>query len=1217
MRRVLLAAVMMLVVTAWAHGVPQIGTEKGLYVLENSVLRAEVKQTALDRIIYKPTGQEVVPSNWKGVTNLVVNAPRPPKGENCWLFQNSFHKHRKYDVATGESEATLTVNFDWGWVADTQTAYYTVKQQITIFADKPYLRVRYYITAQRPPEKTPTSFYIQGTGPRGTHLVEPADPLRIEKFGSAKLSGMCSDPSSYWFAYWDQSSGHFTAFLHPGQTDPTRCLFTRGQWYVARWKEPFLDQPGQSYSEELWLVAGQIQGQDSTQIAQAAKEAYEFIGKHQPILAALRSPYVNHKELLRQTAHLRADGNGEHIVFKNERLYVDGKPFLLFAPWGAIPERFPLYKKYHLTGVMGAPKHLDACAEHGLMLVTAALEWPHYRGEKLEAHINSLKGHPAALAWFLADDYGGVSPAMLDNVERIRKCETHLPTVADIIGYDADRRGASAFVDICAPYTYPAPIRTYRWYADYLDHNMKNMGRQFNWTCPQAKGYSLFAGTGQAGFFNQFPTAAQMRLQTYVGLACGIRGFMYFSGGHLINHKLSELGIVCLEVEPLTELIVEAAKVPGGVVADNDQIDVRRVDWQDHTLLFLINHRPKSQRWPTGELAPTFTVTVFGARDRSAYSMTLDEDLRLNPPRQSGDDLQVDVSGLDVAAMVLLTADQEYAQGLQQELERLRPEGAEFARTTNKYMAEKIYGILDKLGRMQAPLGRAPEFYHRAVRGIDSANTFTGQRRVARMLRAALGEALAQADALADYAPHYARNSILITVWQLPQFMASFNFRALKQAAPPQLTPPPPVEPMGGPRSEPPKPAPLEVGEVLIGAKQGDPARFVVPLDAATIYCVFQQSKSGSYLRRYADEAAYRAGWDDFVAVPNDNLHLAVTLCRPAEDMQLYLGARSARESFGVITTQPLEVGEELTGPVLSVQQPVAAYELPAAKGDSFQVTVTAAKGGTLDAKLCQVYPRYAQILASARISGGGTQSLRCTLPDDVPLVVLIERIGGSGTFTVMAQQITEQVMPEIAVEPFPGVKFALYGEDTHRFSQILADHGMDGEQLWGKLAETDLSQYEAIILLTNAIKYDEAGELHANAERLRKYVRDGGRLVVFQQNGKETWDSSILPYDMALRIAQFNGTPILADEKLFPNVDATEFGGGVVGYYPIIVAETDEHWRYLAYTDNTKQEALLAACDYGRGRAIINQFAVLDRIGEQVMRSLMMQTVRYVLEGD
>ncbi len=1197
---------------------PQVSKQDGLYILENDLLRAEVKYSELYRVTYKPTGHELMSPGWHGVINLCGKSPVPGKEEPTWLFQDSLGRNRKYEIAAPADQATLIVNFDWVARPGDQPPYYAVEQKLTIFDDKPYLRVRYHIVAKQPPDPPPASFMVQSSGTQGTHFIEPDGQLRVEALGEARLAGMRTDPNSYWFAFWDRPTGHYTAFLRPGQTDPTRCMFYKASWYVSRWAEPFLGKPGQTHAEELWIIAGRIDGDDPAPIAQAAQSGYAFAESHQPIMATLQSPFVTHEELVAQSKHLRADGKGDHIVFKNERLYVDGKPFLLFAPWGAIRDWFATQKKYHLTGIFGGIGSADAAAEHGLKFVPSALEWPKKRGQELEEHIRNYVDHPAIIAWFLQDDFAG-DLSMLANIEQIRKVDTHRPTVADVVGYDASRRRASAFVDICSPYTYPAPIHTYHWYADYLEHDQRIMDRQFNWTCPQARSYSHFAVTGQStDYYIEYPTAAQMRLQTYLGLAHGIRGFMYWPVGGLVDYKLSELGILCLEVEPLTDLIVEADKNCAAASADNDQIEVQRIDWGRHTLLFLLNYRDKSERWPTGEPARKFRVTVKAMPpEAKPYSMTFDQDLQIARPRRSGEDLQFEVSGLDVAAMVLVTADAAYAADLQRACDQREPEAIEFATTTNQYMAGKVHGLLSKLAGMNAPLGRGPELYNQAVARLASEATFTGQRQVARLLRQALGEALAQADALADYAPRYAQNSLLINVWKLPQFMASFNFPMLKTGAAAKLDPPPAIDPMFS--SDPPEPAkPIEVGTIVTGGEGRGSQGYAADLQADSTYCVFLHS-GGRALPLYADEAAYLAGASDFVGLPNDNLALTVSLCRPAAPLQLHFAVPNSATAFGLVAAQPMAIGQELTGPELAAESPVAVYELPAKKGDSFEVTMQAAPGCRFDLVLCQAHSRYGQVLTSSRSDGQQPLALRGTLPDEGPLTVVVERYQGEGGFTLAAAALAEQVLPQRAVNPFAGVKFALYGKDTSNFLAILAAHGIAGDHLSGKLVATDLSQYNALILLTNCVMYDETDELQANAAKLKQFVHDGGGLVLFQQNGRGTWDSTILPYPMELLIGSTTTAPVLADERLFTGVKPEEFVSGDrrVVYYPVKVAGTDGNWRYPAYADEDREQGAVAVCGYGQGRAIINQFAVLDRIGEPVMRSLMVETVQYVLHAD
>ena len=1214
--RMLLVATVLIACGGAVLGGPSVSKQEGLYILENEFLRAEVKYTELYRLTWKATGQELMSPGWHGVINLCAKSKVPGKDEPTWLFQDTFARNRKYQIETADDQATLIVNFDWVARPDDQPPYYAVEQSITIFAGKPYLRVRYRIVAKQPPDPAPGSFMVQSSGTQGTHFIEPGGELRIEELGDARLAGMHTDPESYWFAIWDKPSGHYTAFLRPGQTDPTRCVFYKGTWYVSRWSEPFLAKSGQSYSEELWIIGGKMEGAEAAPIVQAAQDGYAFAGRHEPILATLQSPYVTHEELVEQVKGLRADGKGDHIVFKDERLYVDGEPFILFAPWGIDHDMWETYKKYHLTGVFGAIRNADAAAEHGLKIVPSALEWPNKRGKELEEHIKSYAGHPAIIAWFLQDDFGG-DLSMLGNIEIIRSIDTHRPTVADVVGYDASRRRASAFVDICAPYTYPAPVHTYRWYEDYLEHDQQIMDRQFNWTCPQAMSYSAFARTGQStSYFVEYPTAAQMRLQTYLGLAHGLRGFMYWPVRGMYDYKLAELGILCLEVEPLTTLIVEAERNPQGASCDNEQIDVQRIDHEDFSLLFLINHRDKSERWPTGEPAPKFTVTFKGGSDRmQAYSMTLDEDLQVGQPQKVGENLQFEVSGLDVAAMVIVTAEGRKVFHIQRALEQRREEATEFATTTNKYMAAKVHELLTRLSAMQAPLGKGPELYASAIGKIGTEKTFTGQRRIARTLRQAIGEVLAQADSLADYSPAYAKNSLLINVWTLPQFMASFNFRAFESAPMVQIPPPPAIASMEK-RPELEEAAPIEIGAIITGGEGRGSDGYVAALKADTTYCALLHT-GGYALSLHAGEAAYMAGKSDFVPLPNANLGLAVNLCRPQKDMDLYANTPKAKTAFGVLAAGAMALGDEATGPQLTAENPVAVYELAGGKGDSFAVTIKPAAGCRFDLILCQAYPRHGQVLASGRTDGKEPLALKCTLNDDRPLAVVVERYSGDGEFSISAQKIAEQVVPQKTVSPFAGVKFALFGKDTCNFLSILAAQGIAGDHLVGKLAATDLSNYDLMVVLTNAIQYDEADELQANAEKLRAFVHDGGSIAVFQQNGRETWDSSVFPYPMKLVIGNTSTAPTLADKRLFAAVKPQEFVGGErrVVYYPIDVAATNKKWRYLAYADDQQKQAAVAVCDYGKGQVIINQFAVLDRIGEPVMRSLMVDTVKYVLD--
>ena len=801
---------------------------------------------------------------------------------------------------------------------------------------------------------------------------------------------------------------------------------------------------------------------------------------------------------------------------------------------------------------------------------------------------------------------------MLDNIEIIRKYETHIPTVVVTVGRDGGRRRASAFVDLHAPYGYPVARRkNYRWYADYLDHNRKIMDRQFNWTCPETTGL----------------TAAQIRLETIIGLAHGIRGFMFWPGPMLVDHRLAELGILCLEVEPLTELIVEAEHVIEGASCDNDLVEAQRIDWGAHTLLFLTHYRDRSVRWIDGKLASPATVTVRNLGAREAASMTLDLDLKVGPVERAGRDLKLTISGLDVGAMVLLTPDAKFAERCQQQLEARRRLAAEFASTANRYMSWVVYEILFQIAQMRAPLGGSVELYHQALEQIEKSRSFTEQRRAARLLRESMAQALVQADELAGYAPAEVASGLEQWFTRLPRFMASFNVRALRDAPRTQVKAPRRIAPMA-PLTELPRPEPLEVGQVIGDRKGKETEGFVARLKGRTCYGVFQTG--ARRLSLYPDQASYVRGqtarraplvFSEYVDVPGDLGRRRAYLVRPDEDMDLYVIATKRRATLGLVSAQQLPLGSAAEGPQLSPQKPLALYEVEAGKGDSFEVTVKPSTRYTVDVRLCQAHPRYAQMLASARVSAGTPQSLRCTLPDEGPLVVVVMPHAGKGTFTIVAKRIEGKVVPQPRDNPFRDVRFGIFGKEPASFTPHLAAGGIRGDRLDATLAAADLSKYHVVVLLTNALRYDTDGELAANAEKLKQFVHNGGHLVLFQQNGWVRWDDSILPYRLELlKAGRRYKPPVVVHEELLGDFSPADLVGGprrpTVGFYPAkLDGRTDEHWRVLAYSGESKNEALAVSCEYGEGKVILNQFAVLDRIYEPIMRTLMVETVRHVVE--
>jgi len=216
-------------------------------------------------------------------------------------------------------------------------------------------------------------------------------------------------------------------------------------------------------------------------------------------------------------------------------------------------------------------------------------------------------------------------------------------------------------------------------------------------------------------------------------------------------------------------------------------------------------------------------------------------------------------------------------------------------------------------------------------------------------------------------------------------------------------------------------------------------------------------------------------------------------------------------------------------------------------------------------------------------------------------------------------------VKPQPRDNPFRGVRFGIFGKEPAPFTPHLAAGGIIGEKLDGRLAETDLNQFDVIIILTNAVRRDHDGEVPATAEKLKGFVKQGGGLVVFQQHGTQRWDDAFLPYPLELLHTGWHYKPCVvkpAGKSLLDDFRPQDIGGGphrpVVGFYAVNLAgNTDKQWRVLAHSGESSAEALAVACDYSKGKVIFNQFAVLDRITEPIMRTIMSQTVRYVVAGE
>lgn len=1177
--------------------------------IENEYLKAGVKRTELNSLVYKPSGKELMSSTYHGA--LGINAH--DSGSKKWLIQNSFTANRISSVNREKEYDEICNEFDWRVPSNSpETSCFRVKQTLRLFKEQPLLRVHYNIKCIQP-HKALSAFMVIARTNGNKIIEEVGNELKVRVLNpSFNLSGL-GNSKNYWIAYYNDSSGDFLAFLRPGETDPMRCYFRGPGANFARQNKPFINKPDDIWEEELWLLGGNAK--NLSEIRDKVNEAWQFIAKKSSHQAKPTSKIVTYKELLSKYAHLMAKGKGERVEYRDERLYVDGEPFLFFGSYYIRrADYFELCKKYHLTGVFGASGYLDKVHEYGLMMMTHPFIWPRLEGKALEEHIVKLSKHPALLLYFLQDDFSGIGD-MPKKIEVIRKYDTYRPTAANIIGYDPGRRQSSTFIDICSPYTYPAPVHTYSWYADFLDHNREIMKRKFIFTVPQANSFSRFAKWGQpVSYYLKYPAAAQMRLETYIGLAHGVRGFKYWPGRSLFEskRKLSEVGILCCEMEYAKDIIVEGEPVKDGAVSYRDDIKVARIDKGEDILLIVNQYKKGYETWIPEWVAESVSIKInnTAVNNREAYLVSLpsvDEFL----VKQVGKDLVITAKRLSGCDLILLTSDKTKIDSIRKKQASLLPDVSGFAVESAEGTEVDVGDILAQCMNRPIDLTKAAIAFNSGQEELHNAKnyladkeylkTFITARKSSSLFRKAGQIIIDKAKSISDYAPLYARHSLLINFYVIPQYFAAFDF---------------PPEPAMKYKLSRPWRLPSEDSAMPGGITDLCPDR-----ESSTRGTAFLHTEPGkSYLLRtgklYAGKDELRVGKTDCIPLPNNNLSFERYLFSPKEGEEWY--AQSAGNFISAIS---IKQGEKIKGRVLSAKQAAALFTLSCEKNTSYKFTLNSDRGVTLDLQVAVAGSPSSYLLAQTTApKQGATQAVVATAHHNGELSIVVERRSGEGSFMLMAEELSKVIPLKKVTSPFKKTRFAFYGKNTAAGIETFNSKGVEGSDLTGELLKTDLSNIDVIIMLTNAVKYDKekACELKACSTKLRQFVQKGGKLLVLQQNGRETWHDSWLPYRLKLTIGSTHILPSLQNDRgILRGLEGSAFvrGKRVIGYYPMDVSGSDKHWTYRAWIDASRRLALLAECQYGKGKIVFVQFAIFDRVGEPIMQELLDRLLSYVVK--
>lgn len=349
-----------------------------------------------------------------------------------------------------------------------------------------------------------------------------------------------------------------------------------------------------------------------------------------------------------------------------------------------------------------------------------------------------LRGHPAWLAWEIADD---TFSRHLQFVER---------TAQVIRRYDRENLVTTTLMDprrptnvpeatwarwreiLDFPLTYLYPLQKGRTYGGGADiegglEDVQRLSEQthaifgadawvMQWSQAHMQG-PAYPKVGIPPRSTYLPTPEQQRLLTYMMLTAGTRGILYFSTQGLADDRLgmgrrAELGLLWGELEPGQDIL--AAGTIAQCATSDESVEARAFTRGGETVVLAVKHGPEYHRYVSDAVVEDLTITLPLEPAAGARVLRLDgprtAELTLSTDRRS-----VTLDGLDVSAALLITADEGRIAALHAQREAWGPLAARLAATAAADTGAKTHVIAERI----APL-TGPEFTQLLLEGDEA-----------------------------------------------------------------------------------------------------------------------------------------------------------------------------------------------------------------------------------------------------------------------------------------------------------------------------------------------------------------------------------------------------------------------------------------------------------------------------------------------------------------
>lgn len=349
-----------------------------------------------------------------------------------------------------------------------------------------------------------------------------------------------------------------------------------------------------------------------------------------------------------------------------------------------------------------------------------------------------LRGHPAWLAWEIADD---TFSRHLEFVER---------TAQVIRRYDRENLITTTLMDLRRPenvpettwarwralldfpLTYLYPLQKGRTYGggEDIEGGLEDVQRLsahaqaifgadayvMQWSQAHMQG-PAYPKVGIPPRSTYLPAPEQQRLLTYMMLTAGTRGILYFSTSGLADDRLgmgrrAELGLLWGELESVQDIVA------GGTITvcatSEGSVEARAFTRGGETVVLALKHGPEYHRYVSDAVVEDLTIMLPFDPPAGARCLRLDgpRPLRVMP---FGDGRGPTLDELDVTAALLITADEGRIAALEGQRQAWAPLAARLAATAAADVGAKTHVIAERI----APL-TGPEFAQLVLGGDEA-----------------------------------------------------------------------------------------------------------------------------------------------------------------------------------------------------------------------------------------------------------------------------------------------------------------------------------------------------------------------------------------------------------------------------------------------------------------------------------------------------------------